>query len=169
MDNVSLKTAEKEVQGTEVLGTPLVAPICQFHHRVKVTHLRFVIDDKEEAHIVKEQISECNNEIQDVPSKHPSDPVNVVAGDPVFVNPNSQGALKEVLQRVGKAANTKRYNSSDPGARQWLNVTMDGLPYVVCREVINTVLLCTQCRDKVTEDSVTDYCLKVHNDRSAVL
>ena len=112
---VGLKSAEKEVQGTDILGTALVAPICQFHHRVKETHLGFVIDDKEEVHVVvKEQISECNNEFQHVPSNHPSHPVKGVAGDPVFVNPNSQETLKEVLRRVGKAANVKRYNPSDP-------------------------------------------------------
>ena len=31
---VSLKEAEKEVQGTDVLGTALVAPVCQYHHRL---------------------------------------------------------------------------------------------------------------------------------------
>ena len=129
--------------GSDTLGTALVALIHQFHHRVKETHLGFVIDDKE-AHVqVKEQISECNDEFQHVPSNHPSHAVKVVAGDPVFVNPNSQEALKEVLRRVGKAANVKRYNPSDPGACQWLYVTMDGLPYLVCRKVIDTVLLCT--------------------------
>ena len=161
---VSLKSAEKEVQGTDVLGTALVAPICHFHHRVKETPLGFVIDDKEEEQVVvKEQISECNNEFQHLPSKQPSHPVKVVAGDPVFVNPNYQGALKEVLRRVGKAANVKRYNPSDPGGCQWLNVTMDGLPYLVCRKVFSTVLLCTECRDEIKEDSVIDHCLKVHN------
>ena len=130
------------MQGTDVLGTALVAPIRHFHYRVKETHLGFVIEEKEEAHVVmKEQILESNNEFQHVPSNHPSHPVKVEAGDPVFVNPNSQEALKEVLQRVGKAANVKRYNPRDPSARQWLNVTMDGLPYLVCRKVI-TVLLC---------------------------
>ena len=64
---------------------------------------------------------------------------------------------------MGKAAYVKRYNPSDPAARQWLNVTMDGLPYLVCRKVIDTVLLCTECGDEVTEDSVPDHCLKVHN------
>lgn len=157
------ESAEKEVQGTDILGTALVAPIRQFHHRVKESHLGFVIDEKEEAHVVvKEQFSECNDEFQHVPSSHPSHPVKVVAGEPVFVNPNSQKTLKEVLRRVGKAANVKRYNPSDPGARQWLNVTMDGLPYLVCRKVINTVLLCIECGDEVTEDSVTDHCLTIH-------
>jgi len=160
---VSLESSDKEVQGSGILGTALVAPIRQFHHRVKETHLGFVIDDKEALVVVKAQISECNDELQHVPSNHPSHPVKVVAGDTVFVNPNSQEALKKVLQRVGKAANMKRYNPSDPGARQWLNVIMDGLPYLVCRKVIDTVLLCTECGDEVTEDSVTDHCLKGHS------
>lgn len=66
-------SADKEVQESDILGTALVAPICQFHHRVKETHLGYVIDDKEEAHVVlKAQISECNDEFQHVPSNHPS-------------------------------------------------------------------------------------------------
>ena len=160
---VSLKSAEKELQGSDILGTALVAPVHQYRRRVRETQFGFVIDDKEEAHVVlKEQISDCHDEFQHVPSNHPSHPVKVVAHDPVFVNPNSQDALKEVLRRVGKAANVKRYNPSDPGARQWLNVTMDGLPYLVARKVIEVVLLCTECGEEVTKDTVTEHCLKDH-------
>ena len=59
---------------------------------------------------------------------------------PNLCNPNSSDALKEVLRRVGNASNVKRYNPHDPQAREWLNITMDGLPYLVCRGVINDVL-----------------------------
>ena len=89
---------------------------------------------------MKEKLSECHDEFQHIPSNHPDHPVKVVAGDPIFVNPNSSDALKEVLRRVGNASNVKRYNPHDPQAREWLNITMDGLPYLVCRGVINDVL-----------------------------
>ena len=126
---VSLKEAEREVQGTDVLGTALVAPVRQYRHRVKETQYGFEIDDSEEGHvIVKENISECHDQFQHVASNHPDHQVQVLASDPVFVNPNSADSMKEVLRRVGKAANVKRYHPDNPNAREWLNVTMDGSP-----------------------------------------
>ena len=87
---VSLKAAEKEVQGTDVFGTALVAPVCQYRHRVKETQYGFEIDDNEEGHvIVKENVSECHDEFQHVASNHPDHQVKVLASDPVFVDPNS--------------------------------------------------------------------------------
>ena len=138
---VSLKAAEKQVQGSDILGTALIAPIHCYQQRVKETQFGFTIDENEEGHIfVKEKLSECHDEFQHIPSNHPDHPVKVAAGDPIFVNPNSSDALKEVLHRVGKASDVKRYNPHDPQAREWLNITMDGLPYLVCRGVINDVL-----------------------------
>lgn len=160
---VSLKAAEKECQGSDILGTALVAPIRQYRQKVRETHLGFIIDQNEEAHVsVKEQLSECYDEFQHVPSNHIDHPVKVVTSDPVFVNPNSPGSLKEVLCRVGMAAKVKRYNPDDPKAQQWLNVTMDGLPYLVCRKVIEDVLLCTECGEEVLKESLTEHCIKVH-------
>ena len=64
---VRLKAAEKEVQGTDVLGTALVAPVPKYCHRVKETQYGFEIDDNEEVHIiVKENVSECHDEFQHV-------------------------------------------------------------------------------------------------------
>ena len=102
---VSLKAAEKEVQGTGVLGTAIVAPVRQYRHRVNETQYGFEIDDKKEGHvIVRENVSECHDEFQHVASNHPDHPVNVFASDPVVVNLNSGDTMKEVLRRVGKAA-----------------------------------------------------------------
>lgn len=84
-----------------------------------------------------------------------------MANDPVFVNPNSPSALKEDLRRVGMAAKVKRYHPTDPNVRQWLNVTMDGLPYLVCRKVVKAVLLCTECGEEVLEESINEHCIKV--------
>lgn len=160
---VSLKAAEKEVQGSDILGTALVAPIPHYRHRVRETQLGFVINENEEARVlVNEEVTECYDEFQHVPSNHPDHPVKVVASDPVFVNPNSPDALKEVLRRIGKASNVKRYNPDDPNARHWLNVTMDGLPYLVCRKVVQEMLLCTECGDEVLKESLNEHCLKVH-------
>ena len=34
-------------------------------------------------------------------------------------------------------------------AREWLNITTDGLPYLRCRGVIYDVLLCSECGEEV--------------------
>ena len=151
---VSLKDAEKELQGSTIR---------QYRQRVRETQLGFIIDQNEETHvIVKEKFSECYDEFQHVPSNHIDHPVNIVTSDPVFVNPNSPNALKEVLRRVGMAAKVRRYHPNDPNARQWLNVTMDGLPYLVCRRVVNDVFLRTECGEEVMEETVNEHGIKVH-------
>ncbi|XP_067021906.1 uncharacterized protein [Acropora muricata] len=163
---VSLKAAEKEVQGTDVLGTAIVAPVRQYRHRVKQTQYGFVIDDNEEGHVIVnykiENISECHDEFQHVASNNPDHQVKVLASDPVFVNPNSADALKEVLRRVGKAANVKRYYPDNPSAREWLNVTMDGSPYLASRKVIEDVLMSTGCGAEVLKQKISEHCQKCH-------
>ena len=95
---VSLKAAEKQAQGSDILGTALIAPVRCYQQRVRETQFGFTIDENEEGHtFLKEKLSECHDEFQHVPSNHPGHPVKVVAGDPIFVNPNSSDALKEVL------------------------------------------------------------------------
>ena len=56
----------------------------------------------------------------------------------------------------------KRYHPDDPNARHGLNVTMDGLPYLVCRKVVQEMLLCTECGDDVLKESLNEHCLNVH-------
>lgn len=125
---VSLKAAEKRVQGSDILGTALIAPICCYQQRVKETQFGLTIAEKEEGHIfLKEKMEEYHDEFQHVSSNHPDHPATIVAGDPIFVNPSSSDILKEILRRVGKAANVKRYNPDDLQAREWLNITMDGV------------------------------------------
>lgn len=163
---VSLKAAEKQVQGSDILGTALIAPVRCYQQRVRETQFGFTIDENEEGHaFLKEKLSECRDEFQHVPSNHPDHPVKDVAVDPIFVNPNSSDALKEVLRRVGKASNVKRYNPHDPQAREWLNMTMDGLPYPVCRGVIEDVLLCSECGEEVEKASVSEHCIKSHQEQ----
>ena len=161
---VGLKAAELQMEASDILGTALIAPVHQYRQRVRETHLGFVVEDKEEVRIiVKDQISECYDEFQHVPSHHPTHPINVLASDPIFLNPNSQDALKDVLCRVGKTANVKQYNPSDPEACLWLHMTMDGLPYLVSKKVIETVLLCTECGEELVKNTVSEHCLMVHD------
>ena len=146
---VSLKAAEQQNQGSDSLGTALIAPIhCQ--QRVKETQFGFTIDEKEEGHIfLKQKLEDYHDEFQHVPSNHPDHPVKMVAGDPAFVNPNSSEALKEIMRRVGKAANVKRYNPDDLQSREWLKITVDGLLYLRCRGVVDDVPLCSECGEEV--------------------
>ena len=45
---VRLKAAEKQAQGSDILGTALVAPLCCYQQRVRETQVGFTIDEKEE-------------------------------------------------------------------------------------------------------------------------
>ena len=70
--------------------------------------------------------------------------------------------LKEVLRRVGMAANVRWYHPNDPNAWLYLYVTMNGLPYLLCRKVIKDVLLCTKCGEEVVEECMNEHWIKVH-------
>ena len=160
---VSLKSAEKELQGSDVLGTALVAPVREYRRRIIETRFGFSIDPNEETCVtVKEQVTENYDEFLHVPSEHPDHPVKVTASHPVFVNPNSFDALKDVFRRIGASCKIRRYHPSDPDAREWLSVTMDGLPYLVSRQVIENVLICTECGEEVLKKDVAKHCIDVH-------
>ena len=71
-------------------------------------------------------------------------------------------ALKEVLRRVGKPANVKRYNPSNPNACECLDVTMYHFPYLGSKNVIVDVLVCTECGAEVLRQKVYEHCEKCH-------
>lgn len=62
----------------------------------------------------------------------------------VFVNFNLVDVLKEVLRRVGKVVNVKRYYLYNLSVCEWLNVIMDVLFYFVSRKVIVDVFMCIE-------------------------
>lgn len=64
--------------------------------------------------------------------------------DFVFVNFNLVDVLKEVLRRVGKVVNVKRYYLYNLSVCEWLNVIMDVLFYFVSRKVIVDVFMCIE-------------------------
>ena len=97
-------------------------------------HFGFTIDSNEESCVtVKEQVVERYDEFIHVPSQHSNYPVKVTASDPVFVNPNSFDALKDVFRRIGASCKIRQNHPGEPNAHDWLSVTMDGLPYLVNR------------------------------------
>ena len=54
--------------------------------------------------------------------------------EPLFVNPNSDEAVKIFLRHTGKKAGLKQHRGEE---RSWLAVEWDGLPYVLCHSVIH--------------------------------
>lgn len=160
---MSLKSAEKELQGSDVLGTALIAPVREYRCKVIEMRFGFSIDPNEETCVtVKEQVSESYDEFLHVPSEHPDHSVKVTASDPVFVNPNSFDALKDVFRRIGASCKICRYHPSDPDAGEWLSVTMDSLPYLVSRQVIENVSICMECGEEVLKKDVAKHCIDVH-------
>ncbi|XP_041477204.1 uncharacterized protein LOC121425250 [Lytechinus variegatus] len=69
--------------------------------------------------------------------------VNVRAGDPIFVNPNSYQSLITVFKSLGKQAGIKKY--AEDGWREWVVVTCDGLPYTLGQRVIKETFTCAYC------------------------
>lgn len=159
---VSLKLAEKQASGTDILGTALVAPVRTFQHRLHETSLGFRIKENNAFVFSKEELWENHDEWSDVPSNHPPSPIKVQTCDPVFVNPNSFESMKEVLRRVGNAACVSRYCPDSTNARKWLSVTMDGAPYLVSRKVIDSVYLCCDCEAEVMKSEQHDHCMDAH-------
>lgn len=144
----NLKAAEKELQSSDIPGSALVAPISQYRQRVRETQLGFVIDQNEEAHvIIEEKLSECYDEFQHVPSNHIDYPVNIVSSDPLQVC-----SRKFCVELHGCKCEVVSSQSSKCLAD--LYVTMNGLPYLLCRKVIKDVLLCTKCGEEVVEECI---------------
>lgn len=151
---VSLKSAEREANDTDILGTALVAAIRTYHHRVHETSLGFQIEEDKAFVYSNEEIWETHKKWTDVPSGHPANPIKMKTCDPVFLNPNSFDSIKEVLRRVDK-----------PNAREWLSVTMDGSPYLVSRTVIDTVYLCCDCEAEVLKREQDEHRADEHRGR----
>lgn len=55
-----------------------------------------------------------------------------------------------------------KVNRYHPDAREWVSVTMDGLPYLVSIEVIENVLIYTECGGEVLKENVEKHCVEVH-------
>lgn len=156
---VNLKAAEKSVTGTDVLGSALIAPVQKYAHRIRETQLGFTIEEGQARVFKEKEVWQSFDQWSHVPSGHPQEPVHVLPCDPIFVNPNSFESMKEVLRRVGDAAHIERYHPNSPNSRKWLSVTMDGLPYLVVRQVIDTVHICTACEQEVLKEQYTEHIL----------
>ena len=66
----------------------------------------------------------------------------------MFVIPNSQKAVTEVLRHVGHTACVTRYGSNGAGSREWTHLTMDGLPCLIAADINEKTLICLACAQK---------------------
>ena len=71
---VNLKAAEKELDGSEVLGSALIAPVRQNFSQVRETQLSYSVDeDSNMAHVfIDKEYAGTYDEWSDVPSNHSS-------------------------------------------------------------------------------------------------
>ena len=56
---ISLQAAEKQVQGSDILGIALVGTIRVHQQRAKETQYGFTMDENEEGHVILREMSEC--------------------------------------------------------------------------------------------------------------
>lgn len=164
---VSLKEADRKCRVLMYLVLLLLHQ-CASIVRVTETQYGFESADQEGHIIIKENVSKWHDEFQHVVSNHPYQ-FQVLACDPVFVNPNVADAIKEVFQRVGRAAKVKHYNPDNPNACEWLNVKMDCSPYLVSKTVDVYVVMCTECQAKVPKQKASEHCEKCHGGQNAKL
>ena len=88
-----------------------------------------------------EKQSISHTEYSDFEDKHTfQPPLNM--HEPVFVNPCSYSAVAVVLRKIGSASRIKQYGTGD---RKWTVVVCDGVPYNLCRRIINSSYLCSIC------------------------
>lgn len=147
---VDLKAAEKQLSGEDILGTALFAPLRQHNYRYKEDQLVMEVQNVNGKEVIVEKIVSTVQEgfkieWNHVPSNHPQSGVSITVSDPCFVNPSSQATVAEVLRHVGGIACLTRYGHVGEGSREWLPVTMDGLPYFIALGVIDDTFLCIDC------------------------
>ena len=56
---ISLQAAEKQVQGSDILGIALVGNIRLHQQRAKETQYGFAMDENEEGYVILREMSEC--------------------------------------------------------------------------------------------------------------
>ena len=149
---VDLKAAERKLTGEDILGTALVEPVRKYHYRFKENEVVMNVDDSCLHQEVKTVHEEFVVEWSHVPSNHGPNAVKISVSDPVFVNLNSQKAVTEALHRVGYTACVTCYGFNGTGSREWISVTMDGLPFLIAVDVIEKTLICLACAQKETSE-----------------
>ena len=174
---VDLKAAEIKLTGKDILGTALVEPTKKYQYRFRENEVVMAVENSSLCQDVKTVHEEFVIEWSHVPSNHQCDAVTISVSDPVFENPNSQKAVTEVLRRVGHTARITRYGFSGPNSREWITVTMDGLPFLIAVNIIKETFICHACAHKEAAKTGnisfygkewTDHLKSVHKDEESV-
>ena len=155
---VSLNSAEKESRGEDILGTAIIEEPSQQVFRRKESQVMINVDKDDK--LVQKTVDvsrDVEMEWSHVPTGHPAGAMKVTVSDPVFENPSSYHAVAEVLRRVGHACKVTRYGFSGQESREWISLTMDGLPYGLCIEVIKSTFMCPLCIQKGGENKVSFF------------
>ena len=163
---VNLQAAESKLSGKDILGTALLEPVRQVNHSFKEHEVVLTVrDDSDELASVVSEMSTVFEDVKvewdHVPTGHGAEGVKVTVSDPVFVNPASYKAVTEVLQNIGQAAKVTCYGFFGPEARQWLSVTMDGLPYSLAVQVLDKTVICVTCATHKTIEHVSFFWKRV--------
>ncbi|XP_070546572.1 uncharacterized protein [Ptychodera flava] len=151
----NFKDITEKLSGKQNLGTMLIRPTREDHGKMK-SFVVMVSETGAEADVT-ERANETGGIYSHLQSGHIEGPVKVSCAEPIFVNPNSQKTVRQVLKTIGEAGNIA-HDSTDPNfteRRKWMKVTMDGLPYMIARSIITDTYHCVLCSE--TLDSEKEY------------
>ena len=80
----------------------------------------------------------------------------------MFVNPCSYEAVTIVLRKIGVESGISQYGTGD---RKWVIVVCDGVPYNLCRRVINSYTICPNCNESINgKDACLKHFTSIHGD-----
>ena len=151
---VDLKAAERKLTGEDILGSALVEPLKHYNYRFRENEVVIRVQDGTEEQAINQEIKTVHEdalvEWGHVTSNHAANGVKISVSDPVFVNPNSVKTVTEVLRRVGYTACVTRYGFCGESSREWISVTMDGLPFLIAVNIIEQTFICIACAKDVS-------------------
>ena len=157
--NNNIKMSERRASGVDNRGTYTEKVV---NRRKSVEEYR-VKDEVIEGGPVKlqyEKVTHIRSEyskFQDRSDKKP--PLHV--HEPVFVHPCSYDSVAVVLRNIGEASGILQYGT---GMRKWIVVVCDGVPYNLCRRVIQSSNLCLVCNESCNgRDQCVSHANDVHN------
>lgn len=85
--------------------------------------------------------------------------------EPVYVNPCSYDAVASVLRNIGHKSGIKKYG----GDRDWVIIACDGVPYNLCRRIIESYHTCSKCDTSLNGlDACTTHDKEMHLEEEVV-
>ena len=140
---VNLKQAELQATQADVYGTftQQDAPkrVNVHHEEIRLTVSR----NDEDTYTISREEKVSNNSKLGLENQHRETPPRLTISDPAFVNPNSLESCKLILRQIGLVSGIKQYGKGD---REWLFVVCDGMPFGLCKKIIETTFRCKLCQ-----------------------